>query len=130
MHILFADDERNLQELMRTELPRMGYSVTVCPDGLTAVAALEKEPFDCLLVDLDMPGMHGIEVIERARQIRLSDGSHFDNLGLYELLRRRLELIVVADSSGDPDFSFWALAPLQSKKNDRTKTETSLAFMV
>ena len=51
MRILFADDEPNLQELMRTELPRMGYSVTVCPDGFTAVAALEKN-FDCLLVDL------------------------------------------------------------------------------
>ncbi len=70
MHILFADDERNLQELMRTELPRMGYSVTVCPDGLTAVAALEKESFDCLLVDLDMPGMNGIEVIGKARELR------------------------------------------------------------
>jgi DNA-binding NtrC family response regulator len=70
MRILFADDERNLQELMRTELPRMGYGVTVCPDGLTAVAALEKEPFDCLLVDLDMPGMNGIDVIARARELR------------------------------------------------------------
>ena len=70
MHILFADDEKNLQELMRIELPRMGYTVTVCPDGLTAVAALEKESFDCLLVDLDMPGMNGIEVIERARSLR------------------------------------------------------------
>lgn len=70
MHILFADDERNLQELMRTELPRMGYSVTVCPDGLTAVAALEREPFDCLLVDLDMPGMNGIDVIGKARELR------------------------------------------------------------
>ena len=70
MHILFADDEKNLQELMRIELPRMGYSVTVCPDGLTAVAALEKEPFDCLLVDLDMPGMNGIDVIGKARELR------------------------------------------------------------
>tara|TARA_R110002049_G_scaffold309268_1_gene519520 strand:+ start:28697 stop:30079 length:1383 start_codon:yes stop_codon:yes gene_type:complete len=70
MHILFADDEKNLQELMRTELPRMGYSVTVCPDGLTAVAALEKEPFDCLIVDLDMPGMNGIDVIGKARELR------------------------------------------------------------
>jgi len=70
MHILFADDEKNLQELMRIELPRMGYSVTVCPDGLTAVAALEKEPFDCLLVDLDMPGMNGIDVISKARELR------------------------------------------------------------
>ncbi|MGB0761906.1 MAG: sigma-54-dependent Fis family transcriptional regulator, partial [Rubripirellula sp.] len=48
MRILFADDETNLQELMRIELPRMGYAVTVCPDGLTAVAALEKEPYDCV----------------------------------------------------------------------------------
>ena len=70
MHILFADDEKNLQELMRTELPRMGYAVTVCPDGLTAVAALEKESFDCLLVDLDMPGMNGIDVIGKARELR------------------------------------------------------------
>jgi DNA-binding NtrC family response regulator len=69
MHILFADDEVNLQELMRSELPRMGYAVTVCPDGLTAVAALEKEPFDCLLVDLQMPGLGGIEVIEKAKSL-------------------------------------------------------------
>jgi len=70
MHVLFADDEKNLQELIRSELPRFGYNVTVCPDGLTAVAALEKEPFDCLLVDLNMPGMNGIEVIAKARELR------------------------------------------------------------
>lgn len=69
LHILFADDETNLQDLMRSELTRMGHTVTVCPDGLTAVAALEKEPFDCLLVDLNMPGMNGMEVIERAKQM-------------------------------------------------------------
>lgn len=69
LHILFADDEANLQELMRSELPRLGHTVTVCPDGMTAVAALEKEPYDCLLVDLQMPGMGGIEVIERAKRM-------------------------------------------------------------
>ncbi len=69
MRVLFADDERNLQELMRDELPRMGYSVTVCPDGLTAIAALQKEAFDCLIVDLQMPGMNGIEVIEKTREL-------------------------------------------------------------
>lgn len=70
MRILYADDEPNLQELYRIELPRMGYAVTVCPDGLTAVAALEKEPYDCLLVDLDMPGLNGLEVIRKARELR------------------------------------------------------------
>lgn len=67
--VLFADDEVPLQELIADELPRMGFTVTVCPDGLTAVAALERNSFDCMVVDLDMPGLNGIEVIERAKQI-------------------------------------------------------------
>jgi DNA-binding NtrC family response regulator len=67
--MLFADDERSLQELMKLELPRMGHRVTVCPDGMTAAAALEKENFDCILVDLDMPGMSGIDVIKRAKEL-------------------------------------------------------------
>jgi DNA-binding NtrC family response regulator len=67
--LLFADDERSLQELMKLEIPRMGHRVTVCPDGLTAVAAMEKESFDCLLVDLDMPGLNGIDVIARAEEL-------------------------------------------------------------
>src|SRR4051812_9015648 len=69
LSILFADDERSLQELMKLEIPRMGHRVTVCPDGLTAAAALEKDTFDCLLVDLDMPGLNGIDVIARAKEL-------------------------------------------------------------
>ena len=69
LKILFADDESTLQELMSMELPRMGHEVTVCPDGLTAVAALEKNGYDCVLVDLDMPGMNGIDVIARAKEL-------------------------------------------------------------
>jgi DNA-binding NtrC family response regulator len=67
--LLFADDERSLQELMKLEIPRMGHRVTVCPDGLTAAAALEMETFDCLLVDLDMPGLNGIQVIAKAKEL-------------------------------------------------------------
>jgi two-component system NtrC family response regulator len=67
--LLFADDERSLQELMKLELPRMGHEVTVCPDGLTALAALERNTYDCVLVDLDMPGMGGIEVIAKAKEL-------------------------------------------------------------
>src|SRR4051795_8106409 len=66
--ILFADDERSLQELMKLEIPRMGHRVTVCPDGVTAAAALEKDTFDCLLVALDMPGLNGIDVIAKAKE--------------------------------------------------------------
>jgi two-component system NtrC family response regulator len=69
LKLLFADDERSLQELMRLELPRMGHEVIVCPDGTTALAALERNVYDCLLVDLDMPGAGGLEVVARAREL-------------------------------------------------------------
>jgi two-component system NtrC family response regulator len=69
LKILFADDEKSLQDLMSLELPRLGHNVTVCPDGLTAIAALEKNTYDCILVDLDMPGKNGIEVIAACKEL-------------------------------------------------------------
>jgi two-component system NtrC family response regulator len=69
LKILFADDEPALQELMGLELPRMGHQVTVCPDGNTAAAALERNTYDCIIVDLDMPGLNGIQVLTRAKEI-------------------------------------------------------------
>ena len=69
LKILFADDEPALQETMSLELPRMGHEVTVCPDGLTAIAALELNTYDCVLVDLDMPGLNGIEVITKTKEM-------------------------------------------------------------
>jgi two-component system NtrC family response regulator len=69
LKLLFADDERSLQELMSLELPRIGHEVTVCPDGLTAVAALERNTYDCIIVDLDMPGLGGIDVIAKAKEL-------------------------------------------------------------
>jgi two-component system NtrC family response regulator len=68
MRILFADDEPALQELMRIELPRLGHEATVCPDGRTALAALDRTAYDCVIVDLDMPGVGGLEVIARVRE--------------------------------------------------------------
>jgi DNA-binding NtrC family response regulator len=68
LRVLFADDERPLQELMRREIPRMGHDVTVCPDGHTALAGIEKNTYDAAILDLRMPGLGGIEVLERLKQ--------------------------------------------------------------
>ena len=69
LKILFADDESSIREVMQLELERMGHEATICPDGLAAVAALEHNSYDCVLVDLDMPGLNGIQVIERAKEL-------------------------------------------------------------
>ncbi len=69
LKILFADDESTIQQVMSVELPRMGHEVTVCPDGFTAAEALKRNTYDCVLVDLDMPGMSGIQVIEQTKEL-------------------------------------------------------------
>jgi hypothetical protein len=43
---------------------------------------------------------------DRSEYVYLSDGGHFENLGLYEMVRRRCRCIVVLDGSGDPDFHY------------------------
>src|SRR5947207_3493920 len=53
---------------MRSELPRLGHEVTVCADGKAALKALEKAKFDAAIVDIRMPGMTGIEVLEQLKQ--------------------------------------------------------------
>jgi DNA-binding NtrC family response regulator len=69
LRVLFADDELSLQEFMRTELPRLGHEVTVCQDGRAAIKAIEKTPFDVAILDLRMPGLDGIQVLEQLKQI-------------------------------------------------------------
>jgi hypothetical protein len=43
---------------------------------------------------------------ENERWIYVSDGGHFDNLGIYEMVRRRCRVIVVSDAGHDPDYTF------------------------
>src|SRR5262245_18020080 len=69
LRVLFVDDERPLQEFMRSELPRLGHDVTVCPDGRAALKVLEKSTFDAAILDLRMPGMTGIEVLEHLKRV-------------------------------------------------------------
>src|SRR5881628_1125409 len=69
LRVLFADDEPSLQEFMRTELPRLGHEVTVVGDGKAAIKAVEKNRFDVAILDLRMPGLDGIQVLEQLKQI-------------------------------------------------------------
>jgi len=46
------------------------------------------------------------QTTDESRYVYLSDGGHFENLGLYEMVRRRCRFIVVIDAGCDPDFAF------------------------
>ena len=62
------------------------------------------------------PGLRSLlplgKLKERSRTLELSDGGHFENLAAYELIRRKLKLILVLDGGADPEFTFSDLANL------------------
>ena len=69
LRVLFVDDETSLREFMRSELPRLGHHVTVCEDGRAALKTLEKSTFDAAILDLRMPGLSGLDVLEHLKKI-------------------------------------------------------------
>lgn len=54
----------------------------------------------------------GLGMSERAAWLNLSDGGHIENLGVYELLRRRCKFIICVDGEADPTFTFHGLMTL------------------
>ena len=66
--ILVVDDDDNLRWVLQTQLEEMGYAAGTAPDGASALAAIDKEPPALILTDLKMPGMSGMELLERVHR--------------------------------------------------------------
>ena len=66
MKILMVEDERMTRIALTGTLRKEGHEVTPCPDGHTALAALDNNPYDVVLTDLNLPGPDGIEVLRHA----------------------------------------------------------------
>lgn len=67
MKILIVDDEINIRELMKFNLEKESYQVLEAEDGMQALAHIEQEKPDLVLLDLMLPKMDGIEVCKRAK---------------------------------------------------------------
>ncbi|MGL6073631.1 MAG: sigma 54-interacting transcriptional regulator [Fimbriiglobus sp.] len=68
LRVLFVDDEPRLQEFMRIELKSLGHDVVVCANGEEALRVLAAQSFDVALLDIRMPGISGIDVLQRMKQ--------------------------------------------------------------
>ena len=73
--VLIVDDEpaivRTLKDALGVFGHEHGYKVETAGDGADALVALEREQFDLVLLDMYMPRMSGLELLERMRQLRM-----------------------------------------------------------
>ena len=67
--ILVVDDEEIVRESLGGWLEKDGYTVGVLPDGPSAIAKLKGERWSIMIVDLKMPGMDGLQVLEEAKRL-------------------------------------------------------------
>ena len=77
-----AEDNPFNQQLVGHLLGRKGHEVRFASDGLEALAALEQDGFDLMLLDVHMPGCDGFQVIEALRQREQATGEHLPVIAL------------------------------------------------
>jgi two-component system response regulator PilR (NtrC family) len=66
--VLVVDDEPGMREFLEIMLTKEGYEVSIASNGEEAIEKIGKESFDLAIVDIQMPGINGIEVLRNTRE--------------------------------------------------------------
>jgi DNA-binding response OmpR family regulator len=69
--ILYADDDPSIRGAVRSEIVEAGYELDEAGDGAEAIQKLEKGDYDLLLLDINMPGTSGLDVLRFIKDRKL-----------------------------------------------------------
>jgi len=67
--ILVVDDEMGIREGCRRVLAGEGYAIDLAEDGMVGLAKVKEKPYDIILVDLMMPGIGGLDLIQKIHEL-------------------------------------------------------------
>lgn len=67
-HILIADDNPEIREIIKVLLTGEGFSVTEAKDGTSVLTEIKKQAFDLIILDIMMPGMNGYETCQSIQE--------------------------------------------------------------
>jgi DNA-binding response OmpR family regulator len=70
LNILLVDDEQDFVVTLAERLELRGYGVSISQDGEAALQRFIHQEFDLVILDLMMPGMNGLHVLARIKEIR------------------------------------------------------------
>jgi two-component system sensor histidine kinase/response regulator len=82
LRVLVAEDNMVNQKLMTRMLEKRGHTVVVAGDGRSALAALERQSFDVVLMDVQMPAMDGLAATVVIRERERQTGAHLPVMAL------------------------------------------------
>jgi DNA-binding NtrC family response regulator len=69
VNILLVDDEENFANTLAERLRGRSYRVEMAFDGRQALELIAQQSFEVILLDMNMPGLHGLEVLRRIKKI-------------------------------------------------------------
>jgi PAS domain S-box-containing protein len=82
LRILLAEDNKVNQRLAIALLEKQGHTVVVAENGLQVIRLWQEQPFDVILMDVQMPEVDGVEATRRIREIERGTGCHVPIIAL------------------------------------------------